>query len=221
MIVEFEIISKIKPEIMISGFVDTEEINGDEPLNFYDRQGFEAGHQIPENISKEGTLHYKEYEKISSAVQSDDMLLKYIYDFREENICIERADYLLKINDGFVDKKSSIQIHESTKEIIKDIAKKGESYEEVLLKYLPIRCCLTATTDSYTTHYSLYTIDEIISFIKRQREKSGKYNYNIYDTEHSIIKCSRPGYEYHDCIKLQFRSPAQAEEFEKRTKHLF
>lgn len=124
-----------------------------------------------------------------------------------------------------MDKITSIQLSNSTKELLKSIGQKGESYEDILLQYLPVRADLTATRDSYTESYPLVSIDEIISFIKMKRRES-EYNYNLYsggevDSTMPMIKCSRPYYDYKNCIKLQFTSGAQCRAFEKRIKHLF
>lgn len=121
--------------------------------------------------------------------------------------------------------KINIQISRDTHSLLKTLGSKGESYEDILLKYLPVRADLTATRDSYTTSYPLISIDEIISFIKNKRTES-EYNYNRYsggevDSTMAMIKCYRPSFEYKDCIKLQFISEAQCRAFEKRIKHLF
>ena len=124
-----------------------------------------------------------------------------------------------------MDKITSIQLSNSTKELLKSIGKKGESYEDILLRYLPVRADLTATRDSYSNSYPLTCFDEIINFIKTQRKES-EYRFNVYsggrvDSTMAMIKCCRPGFEYKDCIKLQFISEAQCRAFEKRVKHLF
>lgn len=118
-----------------------------------------------------------------------------------------------------------IRLHRETKELLNEIGKKGESYEQILLQYLPVKCNLTGTTDSYSTQYHFVSIDEIISFIKTQR-KNSEYKYNLYsggivDSTMAMIKCCRPGYDYKDCIKLQFNSEVQCRAFEKRIKFLF
>ena len=124
-----------------------------------------------------------------------------------------------------MDKITSIQLSNSTKELLKSIGKKGESYEDILLQYLPVRADLTASRDSYTTSYQLVSIDEIINFIRMKRRES-EYNYNLYsggkiDSMMATIDCYRPRFDYKDCIKLQFISEAQCRAFEKRIKPLF
>ena len=121
--------------------------------------------------------------------------------------------------------KINIQISRETHSLLKEIGKKGESYEQILLKYLPVRADLTATRDSYTTSYPLVSIDEIISFIRMKRRES-EYNFNVYsggrvDSTMAMIKCCRPYFDYKDCIKLKFISEAQCRAFEKRIKPLF
>ena len=120
--------------------------------------------------------------------------------------------------------KINIQISRETHSLLNDLGQKGESYEDILLKYLPIRASY-GTKDSYSTSYPLRSIVEIIDFIIRKRNKS-KYNYNLYsggevDSTMAKITCYRAGFDYKDCIKLQFISEAQCRVFEKRIKPLF
>lgn len=120
--------------------------------------------------------------------------------------------------------KINIQISRETHSLLKTLGGKGESYEDILLKYLPVRASY-GTKDSYSTSYPLRSIDEIIDFIMRKRRES-KYNYNLYsggvvDSTMAMIKCYRSGYDYKNCIKLQFISEAQCRAFEKRIKPLF
>lgn len=120
--------------------------------------------------------------------------------------------------------KINIQVSRATHSLLKDLGSKGESYEDILLKYLPVRASY-GTTDSYSTSYPLRSIDEIIDFIMRKRKES-EYNYNLYsggqvDSTMAMIKCYRPSFDYKNCIKLQFTSEAQCRAFEKKIKHLF
>ena len=121
--------------------------------------------------------------------------------------------------------KINIQISRDTHSLLKKLGKKGESYEDILLQYLPVRADLTATRDSYTTSYPLRSIDEIIDFIRMKRRES-EYSYNLYsggkvDSTMATISCYRAGFDYKNCIKLQFISEAQCRAFEKRIKSLF
>ena len=120
--------------------------------------------------------------------------------------------------------KINIQVSRDTHSLLKELGSKGESYEDILLKYLPVRASY-GTKDSYSTSYPLRSIDEIIDFVMKKRSES-KYNYNLYsggevDSTMPTIKCYRSGYDYKNCIKLQFISEAQCRAFEKRIKPLF
>ena len=124
-----------------------------------------------------------------------------------------------------MNERITINVSRTTHRELKELGKMGESFEDVLLKYLPVKADLTATTDSYTTNYPFVAIDEIICFIQTQR-KTSEYRYNLYnggeqDSTMAMVKCCRPGFERHDCIKLQFISDAQCRAFEERIKPLF
>jgi len=84
-----------------------------------------------------------------------------------------------------------------------------------------------STTDSYETRnvYPERNIDEIINFIKTQRKES-EYKYNLYsggevDSTMPMIKCYRPGFIRHDCIKLQLGSEENCRAFEEAIRPLF
>lgn len=123
-----------------------------------------------------------------------------------------------------MDKRTSIQISGSTKNLIAKLGKKGESYEDIILKYLPVRCSF-GTDDSYSTSYPYRSIDSIIEFIKHKRNGS-EWSYNRYsggkvDSKMATIDCFRPGFVYNGQILLQFVSEAQCRAFENRIKPLF
>lgn len=175
--------------------------------------------QTKKNARETCKENIKEYEEILKEIKED--LIIFINnggDVSEKTK--EEIGY-----GGDVMNKINIQISRDTHSLLKELGKKGESYEQILLQYLPVRADLTATIDSYTTNYPLVAIDEIINFIKTQRVKS-EYNYNLYsggvtDSTMATIKCYRQGYSYKNCIKLQFTSEAQCRAFEKRIKPLF
>lgn len=88
--------------------------------------------------------------------------------------------------------------------------------------------CTYGTTDSYETRevYPKVTVDELIKQIRDDRERNGQYRYNLYqggeqDSTMPIIKCYRPGFIRHDCIKLQFTGIKNCREFEESIKELF
>ena len=56
--------------------------------------------------------------------------------------------------------KINIQVSRDTHSLLKELGSKGESYEDILLKYLPVRASY-GTKDSYSTSYPLRSIDEI------------------------------------------------------------
>ena len=84
------------------------------------------------------------------------------------------------------------------------------------------------TTDSYETKdiFPRVTVEELKQSIIDDRERHGQYRYNLYsggeqDSTMPIIKCYRPGFIRHDCIKLQFTGIKNCREFEEAIKDLF
>ena len=83
------------------------------------------------------------------------------------------------------------------------------------------------TTDSYEIRYLFPRIDvnELIDIIQKEREIS-EYRYNLYsggevDSTMPVIKCYRPGFIRHDCIKLQLGSEENCRAFEEAIRPLF
>lgn len=83
------------------------------------------------------------------------------------------------------------------------------------------------TTDSYETRkvFPQRSVEELINTILKERETS-EYRYNVYsggkvESTMPTIKCCRPGFIRHDCIKLQFESEENCREFEELIKPLF
>ena len=97
-IIEFEVRSKVNEDISISGYVDYNELDDDEPLWFYDQFGLESSNRVPKNPYREDRGELEEYEKVKGAFQSDVLFLQYLADFHDENKTVDRGDYLLIIN---------------------------------------------------------------------------------------------------------------------------
>lgn len=96
--IEFKAMSK--NGIIIAGYVYESEIEDEHPLNFYDKNGFEDGSRVPLNPYSEDDSRWEDYEKLSSAFQSDELLLQFLSDFAEEDKSIDRGNYILIINNG-------------------------------------------------------------------------------------------------------------------------
>ena len=123
-----------------------------------------------------------------------------------------------------MDKRTSIQVSGSTKTYLQSLGRKGESYEDIILKYLPVRCSY-GTSDSYSTSYPRREISEIIDFILSSRRDS-KSKYITYrggkeDSTMATIDSGHAPFIDHDQIKLKFFSEAQCRAFESRIRHLF
>lgn len=93
-----EFIAK-KNDISIEGFVDLDEIDDDECVQYYNHQGFENGYNVPTNPYTKPN-EYQEYEMLKEALFTDDLFLQFLWDFKDENKIVERGYYTLIINDG-------------------------------------------------------------------------------------------------------------------------
>lgn len=123
----------------ISGFVDADEIDDDNNIQFYNHQGFENGYNLPTNPYKDTEMQeWADYEHLVTYWTQDDMFLQWLWDCRDEDRIIERPGYTLIINDGEKTlKKTTIKISQLTKDKL-DQAKvhHRETYEEVILRLL-------------------------------------------------------------------------------------
>ena len=139
MIIEFTI--KRKNET-ISGFVDLDEIDDDECIQFYDHQGFENGYNVPTNPYNDETEmeEWADYENLVTYWTQDDMFLQWLWDCRDEDRIIERPGYTLFINEGEkLLKKTTIKISQLTKEKLDQVkVHHRETYEEVILRLLSL-----------------------------------------------------------------------------------
>lgn len=137
MIIEFTIKRK---NATISGFVDLDEIDDDECIQFYDHQGFENGYNVPTNPYNDETEmeEWADYENLVTYWTQDDMFLQWLWDCRDEDRIIERPGYTLIINDGEKTlKKTTIKISQLTKDkISRAKVHPRETYEEVILRLL-------------------------------------------------------------------------------------
>ena len=124
----------------ITGFVNVDEIDDDENIQFYTQEGFENGYNLPKNPYNEDTemQEWADYENLVTYWTQDDMFLQWLWDCRDEDRIIERPGYTLIINDGEKTlKKTTIKISQLTKDKL-DQAKvhHRETYEEVILRLL-------------------------------------------------------------------------------------
>ena len=137
MIIEFKI---QRNNAQITGFVNSEEIDDDENIQFYNHQGFENGYNLPTNPYNEDTemQEWADYENLITYWSQDTMFLQWLWDFRDEDIITERPGYLLIINDGEkLLKKTTIKISQLTKEKLdQEKVHPRETYEEVILRLL-------------------------------------------------------------------------------------
>lgn len=86
----------------ISGFVDADEIDDDNNIQFYNHQGFENGYNVPQNPYNEETEmeEWVDYENLLTYWTQDDMFLQWLWDCKDEDRIIERPGYTLIINEG-------------------------------------------------------------------------------------------------------------------------
>ena len=84
----------------ISGFVNTNEIDDDSPIQFYNHQGFENGYNLPTNPYNENTeiQEWADYENLLTYWAQDNMFLQSLWDFQNEYYKTRRPGYILIIN---------------------------------------------------------------------------------------------------------------------------
>lgn len=89
-----------RKNVQIEGFVDIDEINDNECLQFYDHQGFENGYNVPTNPYNDETEmeEWTNYEYLISYLAQDDLFIQYLFDFQNEYYKTERLGYTLIIN---------------------------------------------------------------------------------------------------------------------------
>lgn len=98
-IIEFTVKSKTH-NVTVEGYVYADEIDTEKPITFYKDRTYDETSYVPENKFKEESPEWEAYEKMTSAFQSDDLFLQYLYDFKNENKTIDRGEYVLIINEG-------------------------------------------------------------------------------------------------------------------------
>lgn len=89
-------------EEYIEGYMRLSDADSDNPLYFYDYEGFEVGNRYPDNpYHKEGEFNqWLDYEHLKLNMELDDDITQFLVDFADKNIKITRADfeYVLEIN---------------------------------------------------------------------------------------------------------------------------
>ena len=104
-IIEFEAILKTNEQIRIAGFVEYDEIDDDECVQYYDHNGFENGYNIPNNPYPENTLgsynNHIDYEILKNNFCADSLFLQFLADYHDESFkSVNRGNYILKIWGG-------------------------------------------------------------------------------------------------------------------------
>lgn len=91
-----------KNNVEIRGFVDLDEIDDYECIQFYNHQGFENGYNVPQNPYNEEIEmeEWADYENLFTSWTQDCMFLQLLWDCRDEDCIIERPGYTLFINEG-------------------------------------------------------------------------------------------------------------------------
>ena len=98
-IIEFTIKSKTH-DVTVEGFAYADNLDGETPLTFYKGNTYDETNYVPENKFNKDSPEWEAYEKITGAFQSDDMFLKLLNDYKNENKTLDMGDYLLIINEG-------------------------------------------------------------------------------------------------------------------------
>lgn len=98
-IIEFTIKSKTH-DVTVEGFTYADNLDEESPLTFYKGNTYDETPYVPENKFNKDSQEWEAYEKIIWAFQSDDMFLKLLNDYKNENKTLDRENYLLIINEG-------------------------------------------------------------------------------------------------------------------------
>lgn len=90
----------MRNNVKIEGFINLNEIDDDESIQYYTIQGFENGYNIPSNPYNQDTEigNWNEYENLKTYLTQDDMFLQFLWDFQKEYYTIKRPGYILVIN---------------------------------------------------------------------------------------------------------------------------
>lgn len=137
----------------ICGYMNLEDANDDEPLQFYTWDGFEGGHHISVTRFPSFTDNEEyEWETLVGWLNETD-IVQYLVDFAEEKKVFDFTttdsmgrphDVKFYINCSRFDevsekvqvKSTTIRIKQSTKEQLKKIGGKGDSYDEIIRSLL-------------------------------------------------------------------------------------
>ena len=98
--VDYKIQLKSNENIKLEGYMDINEIDDEEPLHWFDSQGFAYNSNFPKNPCIEDDPAWEDYEVLINSFFDDDLFLQFLADFSDENKTVDRGDYLLIINDG-------------------------------------------------------------------------------------------------------------------------
>lgn len=98
MCIEWTAILKENEQITIEGFVNKDEINDDECMQYYDHNGFENGYNFPNNPYPKNRQYdwYMDWEKLSMELKTDN-ILQCLRKFANEYKTIDRGEYILVI----------------------------------------------------------------------------------------------------------------------------
>ena len=89
----------------VSGWMNLEDCDTEDCLNFYNEGGFEIGTQFPKNPFPEydagiKVVNYEDFETLKEAMLSDELLIQFLVDFANEKKTVDRENYTLYINGG-------------------------------------------------------------------------------------------------------------------------
>ena len=102
--INFEIISKLRHNVCVRGFVDSTDIDSEDAVQFYDALN-QPCWRVPANPYREtGSIEelrlHDVYEKLIYEFQTDDLFLQFIGDFAdsdESTDIIDRNNYILML----------------------------------------------------------------------------------------------------------------------------
>ena len=132
--VEFKLISSQDERIFLDGNVDIDTIDDDEPEFEYMQNNGTYDTHLPNYWKVDGDDLSDDFEVFVHSIEWE-RLNQFLWDFRFERDVFDFQGNILIINNG-VDKKTTVQVRESTKLKLAHLGSKGDSFDDIITSLL-------------------------------------------------------------------------------------
>ena len=132
--VEFKLISSQDERIFLDGNVDIDTIDDDEPEFEYMQNNGTYDTHLPIYWKVDGDDLSDDFEVFVHSIEWE-RLNQFLWDFRFERDVFDFQGNILIINNG-VDKKTTVQVRESTKLKLAHLGSKGDSFDDIITSLL-------------------------------------------------------------------------------------